>query len=642
MKVAQTFMLAILVSTFIPPALSTGVGQRYMQNIYLQGQEQWQTVESALQPITCPVRGGTLTIIYWGDPKSWNPDSQVDDALHGIAASIFNRLVALDVNYNVIPDLAESWWVAPNASVFIFKLRRNVTWHDGYPFTCADVKWTFDAIKKYKGIAYSMLKMDNLVSVDCLDNYTVEFVYNVSFPAFLGFLAWYGTWILPAHIFNNTNYTDWMDPRIPALQRPIGTGPFKFAEYVKGDHVLLVANDNYFKGRPCIDRIVYKIVPDPVAAEQTFLSGEGDVLANTPPLTDIPTLNATPGVIVKTWPVPSRYYIGFNLLEPIFQDREFRLAIAMSINRTELAIKAYNGLAYPARGTYVPGIAWAWNPNATLPPYDPQEASRILDQLGYKLGPDGYRYFPNGTRLTLRLVIFQGATSEAIANVLKDQLRKVGIDVKIEEYEIATWENIVVKQRNFDIALVDGFQGPDPDNMRMRFAPGAYLNFANYTNPQFGELLNEAATTANQTLRAQLYYKAQEILAQDLPYVPLLDLMAIMIYRTGWHNMYWDLPKVVPIGSYERAYYAPSATTTAATPTSTPTSTSTTAATATPTTSTSTAPATSTASAATSATPLTTSPSSAASAAGASTTIVAIAVAIVAVVAAAVLVLRRR
>ncbi|MEM3993743.1 MAG: ABC transporter substrate-binding protein, partial [Desulfurococcaceae archaeon] len=113
--------------------------------IYTQGQQVLQN--------TCPVRGGTLVIIYWGEPKSWNPDSQVDDALNGINPSIFNRLVALDYAYNVIPDLAESWSMDPNATEFVFHLRRNVTWHDGTPFTCRDVKWTFEAIRKFKGIA---------------------------------------------------------------------------------------------------------------------------------------------------------------------------------------------------------------------------------------------------------------------------------------------------------------------------------------------------------------------------------------------------------------------------------------------------------------------------------------------------------
>ncbi|MEM4623351.1 MAG: ABC transporter substrate-binding protein [Desulfurococcaceae archaeon] len=531
--------------------------------IYTQGQQVLQN--------TCPVRGGTLVIIYWGEPKSWNPDSQVDDALNGINPSIFNRLVALDYAYNVIPDLAESWSMDPNATEFVFHLRRNVTWHDGTPFTCRDVKWTFEAIRKFKGIAYSNLKMSSLQEVVCVDDYTVRFIYNESFPAFISFLAWYGTWILPEHIYNKTEYSDWMDPSIPALQRPIGTGPFKFVEYVKGSHIVLEANENYFKGRPCVDRVVYKIVPDPTSAEQTFLAGEGDVLQNPPPISDIPLLNKTPGIIVKTLPTLSRYYIGFNMLKPLFQDYNFRLAIALSIDRDELNQKAYNGYAFPATTAWLPGMAAWWNPNATLPQYNPEKAKQILDELGFKVGPDGYRSLPNGTPLELRLLVFQGSTSEAIGQVLKEQLRRIGLKVSLEVYEIATWETKVVKNRDFDIALCDGFHGPDPHNMYMRYAGFAYINFANYSNPEFDRLVVEGSRTADPNLRRELYFKAQEIFASDLVYIPLLDLPAFFIYREGWNNMPWDLIGMEPINSWLRAWFGASLTTTVTTPQTTPT-----------------------------------------------------------------------
>jgi peptide/nickel transport system substrate-binding protein len=105
-----------------------------------------------------------------------------------------------------------------------------------------------------------------------------------------------------------------MDPSIPALTKPIGTGPFKFVEYVKGSHVVLEANNDYFKGKPCINRVTFQIIPDPTAALQAFLAGQGDVLNNRPPTTEIPKINSTPGVIVQMRPVPSRWYIAYNLI----------------------------------------------------------------------------------------------------------------------------------------------------------------------------------------------------------------------------------------------------------------------------------------------------------------------------------------
>jgi ABC-type dipeptide transport system, periplasmic component len=278
-------------------------------------------------------------------------------------------------------------------------------------------------------------------------------------------------------------------------------------------------------------------------------------LQNPPPISDIPMLNQTPGIIVKTLPTLSRYYIGFNMLNPLFQDYNFRLAIAMSIDRNELNQKAYNGYAFPATTAWLPGMATWWNPNATLPPYDPEKAKQILDQLGFKVGPDGFRTLPNGTSLELRLLVFQGSTSEAIGQVLKEQLRRVGLKVSLEVYEIATWETKVVKNRDFDIALCNGFHGPDPHNMYMRYAGFAYINFANYSNPEFDNLVIEGSRVADLDRRKEIYFKAQEIFAKDLVYVPLLDLPAFFIYREGWNNMPWDLIGVEPINSWVRAWF---------------------------------------------------------------------------------------
>jgi len=515
-----------------------------------------QQPPEALSPIACPKVGGTLVIIHWGDPKSFNPDSQVDDALHIVAMQLFNKLVALDVNYNVIPDLAESWTVYPNASLFVFKLRRGVKWHDGTPFTCKDVKYTFEAIKKYKGIAYGMLKMDKLVSVECWDSYTVAFRYSEPFAPFLGFLAWYGTYVLPEHIYNKTEYKDWMDPAIPALTKPVGTGASKFVEYVKGSHIILEANKDYFKGAPCIDRLVFKIIADPTAALQAFLAGEGDVLNVRPPLSEIPRINATPGVVALMRPVPSRWYIGFNLLNPLLADKRFRLAISHAIDRKEIVEKAMAGFGFPAEGAYTPVISWAYNPYARMPDYNLTKANALLDELGFtSRDPEGYRAFPNGTRLKLRFTVFSAAETEDIARVVKEQLRRVGIEVIIEVYEIATWETKVVKSRDFDLALCDGFQGPDPDNMRIRFAPGAYINFANYSNTEFLRVLEEASREANIERRRYLYWRAQEIFAEDLPYLILADLVIFYIYRTEWHGLPWHLPGVACIGCYERAWW---------------------------------------------------------------------------------------
>jgi len=528
--------------------------------------------QTSASAISCPYRGGTLVVIHFGDPKSFNPDAKADDPLYPIASNIFNKLVTLDVDYNVIPDLAESWRVSPDARVFTFYLRRNVKWHDGVPFTCRDVKYTFEAMKKYKGVAYSLLKLDMLEEVRCLDDYTAEFRFTDPNAPFLSFLAWYGTFVLPEHIYNKTEYADWMDPKIPALTKPVGTGPFKFIEYVKGSHVILEANKEYFAGAPCIDRLVFKIIPDPVAAMQSFLAGEGDVLTVTPPLSEIPRINSTPGVLVIARPMPSRWFIAFNMVPAkgrLTLNKDLRFAIAYAINRTEIVEKAFSGYGFVAKGMYVPAIAWAYNPNAQPPSYNPAKAEEILDRLGYRKGPDGMRYLPNGTKLTLKLVIFQGAQTEAMAQVVKENLRRVGIDVVIEVMELGAFQEKAYKEKDFDMAITNGFWGPDPHNMHLRFSGRGTHNLPGYSNPVTDDLLERAAKEADPEKRKQLYWQAQEEFAKELPYFPLVDVVGFYIARTDWRGYYWELPGKVGIYVYSNVWWTKGITTTSPQPTPT-------------------------------------------------------------------------
>ncbi len=513
------------------------------------------TTPLAIGQEQAPRYGGTLVIIQVGEPKSFNPDAQVDDMGFPIFLNLFNKLVTLDVDYNVIPDLAYKWEVSPDGLTYTFYLYKNATWHDGVPVTAWDVKWTFETINKSKGVAYSFIKAWNIKEIRVIDDHTVQFILKEPFAPFIQFLAWYGTFILPKHIY--ANYSDWMDPKNPALQKPIGSGPFKFVEWVKGDHVTLEANPNYFKGRPYLDKLVFKVIPDARTALSAFLAGEGDVLAVRPPFSEIPKLNSTPGVIVRMRPVPSRWYIGFNLLKYPFNDRTLRLAIAHAINRSYIVQKAMYGYGFPAEGGYVPAIKWAFNPNAKLPEYNVALANKLLDEAGYKLGPDGIRIAPDGkTKLSIKFTYFTtGPETEAIGVVIKEQLKSIGIDVTLEGLEIGAWEQKVVKERNFDIALVDGFQGPDPDNMRSRFAPGAYMNFANYSNIEFLKLLEKASTTTDLEKRRELYWKAQEIFVQDLAYLPLVDLVVFFIWRREFHGLPWEMPGKVGAGVYALTWW---------------------------------------------------------------------------------------
>lgn len=472
-----------------------------------------------------PVKGGTLVVAHWEDPVSFNPDAKIDDAGASIYYNIFNKLVTLDVDYKVIPDLATDWDISPDGKTYTFHLAQGVKWHDGVPFTSTDVKWTFEAIINNHGSAYDSLScIDTIETPD--DNTVVIKLKDPNAP-FLSFLAWIGTFIMPKHIYEGT---DWLTN--PANQKPIGTGPFKFVEWVQGDHITLEANPDYFAGAPYLDKVIFKIIPDSNTALQDFLNGGCDINNNRPPMSEIPTLQQTEGVKVDIKPMPSRYYIAFNLGKDPFKDLNVRKAVAMAIDGQDIVTRALQGLGSPAEGFYTPSIAWAYNADAKRPAFDVEAAKKLLDDAGYTKKADGFRFH-------WTLPYFTGQEWADMATVIKSQLAAIDIDVELQQLEIAAWMTKVITNKDFDLTILNGFQGPDPDNLRLRVGTGGGINVMGYSNPDIDALLEEAAKKLTPEERAPLYFQVQEKLAQDLPFIPYAEVVNIEVYHSRVHGLPW-------------------------------------------------------------------------------------------------------
>jgi len=472
---------------------------------------------------TTPTRGGTMVIAYWGDPISFNPDAQIDDAGYGIYGSIFSKLVTLDASYNVIPDLAESWDISKDGLTYTFHLRKGVKWQDGQPCTAADVVWTFDQIMSGKA-APAHANFAAVDSVEAPNDYTVVIKMKRPYSAFLSFLAWYGTFIMPKHLYDiteNGSPVSWLNN--PYNQHPIGTGPFKFVKWVKGAYVILTKNPDYFLGEPYLDGLVFDEIPDQNTALQSFLNGEVDFDDNVD-VSQLGILKKMPHVLIDDSLTPSRYYLAFNVgrRPSPFHDKEVRFAVAYALNREQifnLAIK-YGEVA---EGFYTPAIPWAYNPSAKIPDYNVKLANEMLDKAGYPL--------KNGTRFTVTLVYFQGQEWSDMAKIIKEQLAKVGIQVNLEEYELATYIQKVLKGGDFDLTLLDGFQGPDPDNLVLRVGTGGDINVMGYSNPEVDKLLSEASQASNIEERAKYYFEVQTILSQDLPIYPIAEVVNTYAYK---------------------------------------------------------------------------------------------------------------
>jgi len=461
--------------------------------------------------------GGEFRVVLQAEPVSLNPNLRSDDAAFTVAQNLYNKLVTLDADYRVIPDLAETWKVSADGLTYTFNLARAVRWHDGKAFTSADVKWTFETIASGKGIAQGTAS--RIASIETPNANTVVIRLKEAWAPFLPTIAWYGTFILPRHIYDGT---DWS--KNPANEKPVGTGPFMFVEWVKGERIALQANRDYFRRGPYLDRLTYRLLKDPSQGIDLLVKGEVDYTLARPAQERIPELQRTPGVHVRTFPHTARYYIGFNLRRKPLDDVRVRRAINMAIDRQAVVDRALLGYGAPALGFYTPAIPWAYNANARAPDYDLVGAEALLDQAGVQRGPAG-------VRLSLSFLVVNVSPFKEIAQVVAEQLRQAGLEARTVILASAEWNARVFQQQDFDLALTDGTWGPDPDNLSLRFGSQGANQFMGYASAEFDAAVAEGGRRTALKERADAYFRAQEILARDLPLAPLAEFVQVIPSR---------------------------------------------------------------------------------------------------------------
>jgi peptide/nickel transport system substrate-binding protein len=445
---------------------------------------------------------GTAILALSGEPQSFQPNYQADDYLFPIACNIYSNLFVLDNDFNVIPDLAVGYDVADDGLSITIPLQPLATWHDGTPVTSADVKYTLEQIAADTSATSSAL-ISALTSVETPDDHTAVLQLSRPSASIIGFLAWYGVAILPAHIYDGTDWTT-----NEANQAPIGSGPFKFVSYEPGASVELEANTEYFGEGPYLERLRYSIIPDPNTQVQSLLNGEIDFVDGVPNAQVVSFEgNAEYRIAPKIYPSP--LYFGFNLNHEPLGNVDVRRAIGMAIDRDQIVATALSGYGSPENRYYPSVIEWASNPDATAPAFDIDGANALLDTAGFPL--DGDSRFP------LTLYLFTGWQELAdTATVLKEQLAAIGVSVELVLLEIASWQDQVTAGES-DLGMLGGFQGPDPANLAIRWGTGTELNMWGYSNPAFDELLVEGDSAATQEERAEKYFAAQAILAEDIP-----------------------------------------------------------------------------------------------------------------------------
>ncbi|MGI9067252.1 MAG: ABC transporter substrate-binding protein [Pyrinomonadaceae bacterium] len=490
-------------------------------------------VSSPALPANGPLYGGSVVVAISSDPGGLNPSVTTQGGVHLICGSIFSGLVAHDFNLNPVPDLAERWQVSPDGRTYTFFLAQEAVFHDGVPVTAEDVRFTFEQLLlKYHSRTRTSIG-ENLLRIDTPDANTVVFIFDKPYAAFLRLVDVTNAPVMPKHLYEGT------DPLTnPRNINPVGSGPFKLQEWLKGDHLTLVKNERYFKtGKPYLDRIVYKVKPTGALATIAFERGEVDYLLGASPL-DIARLKNLTGVVVTT--KGREGYATVETLIPNLEraplsDLRVRRAIAHAIDKTFLVDKLLFGQGIAATGPVSHMLGWAYNPNVDKYEHDVVLANRLLDEAGQRRADDGIRF---------HLKFVHAASYAKVAEAIRDQLREVGIAVDLQLMEFAAADDAVYIKKDFDLGFASFENGPDPDIgvkrtvVSSNIGPIPFSNGAGYRNPRVDELFGLAASELDQQKRSTYYLEAQNLLVKDLPYFWLYEPNSGAAYRAGLQGMY--------------------------------------------------------------------------------------------------------
>ncbi|CAA9539544.1 MAG: ABC transporter, substrate-binding protein (cluster 5, nickel/peptides/opines) [uncultured Thermomicrobiales bacterium] len=495
-------------------------------------------VAAAQDGTPTPVAGGTMVVSIASDPGHFNPAITTGFTQHVVADSIFNGLVGLDENLQPVPDLADRWDISEDGTTYTFHLHPGVRWHDGAPFTSADVKFSFEEVllQYHSRTAAGLTPV--LAGIDAPNDLTVVMRFTQPYAPLLQRLDVTEAPIVAKHVYEGTDPTT-----AEANLEPVGTGPYRFVEYAQGDQVTLERNEDYFKdGLPYLDRVVFRVIPEANSALQALQQGEVDYAWNTTPAQTeilasaegIATVNApaSPGgaLCINT--------LVFNLEHPPLDRPEVRQAIYHAIDRERMLEQIQFGSGRVATGPISSRMDAFYNPDVATYAYDVDRANALLDGAGLTADADG-------TRATL--VFPHPNTFDRYGEIIREQLGEVGIEVEDVSLDFNAATDRVFVERDFDLGIVSYCNGTDPeigvrrvyDSRNIRPIP--FSNGAAYRNPDVDRLFDEAATTLDPAQRAAAYAEIQAILAEEVPYVWLIETEGLRAFSAEFHDFqHWS------------------------------------------------------------------------------------------------------
>ena len=503
------------------------------------------------------VNGDSFIEASLGDASRLNPLLATDSASGRVNDLLFSGLVKYDKDLHLVGDLAKSFEVRRGGLEIVFHLRSGVLWHDGVPFTSKDVLFTYQKLKDHHVKTPFGADFESVESVETPDPLTVRVTYKEPFaPA----LESWGMGVIPEHLLKDGDFNT-----SPVHRHPVGTGPYRFSQWVTDEKIVLTANENYFDGRPRLDRVIVRVIPDNAVQFLELRNQSIDSMGLSPDQYKAYPEFFTHYQKFRT-PSQSYTYFAFNLENDLFKDPLVREALDCSVDKRDIIEGVLLGFGREATGPFVPQ-SWAYDPDVKGTAYDPARARDLLTKAGWRDTDGDGVLDKNGRPFHFTCLTNQGNKQrELTVTILQSQFAKVGVAMDIRVLEWSSFIHNFVEPRKFEAILLGWNLGRDPDPYALwhssQRGEGKY-NFTGYNNPESDRLLMEGRQTFDVAKRQEIYHRFHRQLAEQRPYLFLYYAEALPVVHQrfqgvsvapagiGWNFREWYVP--TPFQKYRSA-----------------------------------------------------------------------------------------
>jgi peptide/nickel transport system substrate-binding protein len=446
-----------------------------------------------------PKRGGTLTAAMQVDATSLDPHLSSSYSSSLVIEQVYSGLIQFDAEMTIVPDLAESWTVSEDGLVYDFTLRKGVKFHNGREMTADDVIYSLNRVKDPEGGSPRSYLLVDVQSIESPGTGAVRITMAKPFAALLSHLDTTMA-IVPQEV---------VEEHGDLATTMVGTGPFRFVEFVPNTHAKLERYEEYHEeGLPYLDALTWIPIPDDPTRTANIKTATVD-FADQIPQKDIESLESESGVLLAHGPSTLHDYLMLNCTKEPFNNVLVRQAVAKTIDRALMTDVILFGFGTPIDGGPIPEWHWAYADLHLYPEPDIEGAKQLMTEAGY----------PDGFSLTIGAGANYAAQVQA-AEMIKEQLQQIGIDVTPNPQEWGTYIDTVITNKNFDAAIIGWIGAIDPDDwLYARFHTGEQWNTTGYSNPEVDRLLEEGRALTDESQRREIYNQAEELIVSEAPFV---------------------------------------------------------------------------------------------------------------------------